>query len=248
MITKKRENREAYLKKTAEQGRRGRLKGGKDVTFDGTTTVADRVYHRERRRALANGERKPRYAGPTEATHARAVKTTADESKLYYRNRSRRLATALKAKPVATPKDCTIAKTLGHGGVPLFITQGHLVPEGRDNRPLIAEEAAARAVEHRAEKGKKTLAEMRADRRPAGMPDNVRASKAKSHAGQFIVKMTVNKDWPYSRDIRRKFKSGFSVVKPGTDGYYASKKAAADVRDEWIKKGRPESWMAQKKT
>ena len=36
-----------------------------------------------------------------------------------------------------------------------------------------------------------------------------------------------------------------TIHRDGTDGYYASKKAAADVRDEWIKKGRPESWMAK---
>ena len=43
--------------------------------------------------------------------------------------------------------------------MPLFVTQAYDVPEGSDNSPLIAEEAAARAEEHRAKKGKKTLAE-----------------------------------------------------------------------------------------
>jgi len=123
--------------------------------------------------------------------------------------------------------------------MPLFSTDSRLVPKGRDNRPLIAEEAAARAVEHRAEKGKKTLAEKAADRRAGGLPDNVRPSRAKSRAGQYYVRVSVL--------VRkgRKAKKMMSVVKPGTDGYYASKKAAADVRDEWIKKGRPESWMAK---
>ena len=216
--------------------------------MDAKTTVAEREYQLELTRATRAGHRERRYQGATMATHARAVKAVADDIKETGRKRIARVKRARKAAGVATPKDCMPALTLGPDGAPLFKTYQHLVPERADNRPLIAEKAAARAVLHRAEKGKKTLAEMRADRRPAGMPDNVRASKAKSHAGQFIVKMTVNKDWPYSRDIRRKFKSGFSVVKPGTDGYYASKKAAADVRDEWIKKGRPESWMAKKKT
>ena len=58
----------------------------------------------------------------------------------------------------------------------------------------------------------------------------------------------MNKSDSYSRAIRKKFKKKFSVVKPGTSGFYPSTKAAADVLEEWIKKGRPESWMAKKKT
>ena len=247
VVTKKRENREAYLKKTAEQGRNGRNKHG-NIIVDAKTTVAKRDYSRELARKTRAGKREPRYpSSATEPTHALAVTATKDYDRNWGRKRIARAKRARKAAGVATPKDCTLALTLFDDGVPRFKTQQHLVPPGADNRPLIAEEAAARAVQHRAEKGKKTLAEMRADRRPAGMPDNVRASKAKSHAGQFIVKMTVNKDWPYSTDIRRKFKSGFSGVKPGTDGYYPSKEAAAKVLKEWNELKRPPTWMAKVK-
>ena len=134
--------------------------------------------------------------------------------------------------------------------MPLFSTESRFVPKGSDNRPRIAEEAAARAKEHHAdyhaEIGKKTQAEITEDRR-ARLPDNVRPSKATSRAGQYFVKIYLTKDWPYSPRIRSKFKVGFSVVKPGTDGYYASTKAAAEVRDEWIELERPESWMAKEK-
>ena len=119
------------------------------------------------------------------------------------------------------------------------------MPKGRDNRPLIAEEAAARAVQHRAEKGKKTRAEIEADRR-ARLPDNVRPSSAKSRAGQYTVRFYVNRS--YSLAIRRKFKEGFSVVKPGTDGYYASTTVAERVRDDWIEEGWPIEWLAKQKS
>ena len=114
------------------------------------------------------------------------------------------------------------------------------VPEGADNRPRIAEEAAARALQHRAEKkGGPTRAEKQADRR-ARLPDNVRPSSAKSRAGQFFVSFSIPL---LTRAGNHKGVKQMSVAKPGTDGYYASKKAAAEVRDEWIKKKRPESWL-----
>ena len=133
--------------------------------------------------------------------------------------------------------------------MPLFSTESRFVPKGRDNRPRIAEEAAARAKEHHAdyhaEIGKKTQAEITEDRR-ARLPDNVRASESASHAGQFTIRFCVNQS--FSRAIRRKFKNScVSVVKPGTDGYYASTTVAEEVRDEWIEEGRPDSWLAKAK-
>ena len=210
---------------------------------DAETTVAARVADKKRYRATRDGKRKQRYAGPTMATHARAVKTEADNEKHQGRNRLRRLAYAQKAAGVATPKDCT-PQGIGVDGVPLFRTQSELVPKGSDNRPLIAEKAAARAVQHRAEKGTKTRAEIEADRR-ARLPDNVRPSRAASRAGLFYIVYYVDKS--YSKAIRSKFKKNFSVVKPGTNGFYPSKKAAAEVRDEWIKLKRPATWMAKEK-
>ena len=73
------------------------------------------------------------------------------------------------------------------------------------------------------------------------MPDNVCPSRAKSRAGQYYVRVSV------LVCKGRKARKMMSVVKPGTDGYYASTKAAADVLEEWIKKGRPESWMAKER-
>ena len=236
VVVKKHANRDAYLLKTAEQGRRGRDPEGKDVRFDAEATVADRVYHRERKRATAAGKREPRYEAPTMETHALAVKTIADERKRRLRNRSLRIARACKAAGVATPKDCT-PDGIGIDGVPLFRTNWRLVPPGRDNRPLIAEEAAARAVEHRAEKGVKTMAEKAADRRAGGLPDNVYPSKALCRAGQFRIQVRV----PVRGHGGKK--KAMSVAEPGTDGYYASTKAAADVLEEWIKKERPREWL-----
>ena len=114
---------------------------------------------------------------------------------------------------------------------------------GADNRPLIAEKAAARAVQHRAEKGKKTLAEMRADRRAGGLPDNVRPSRAKSRAGQYYVRVSAPVDPRRPGGKTKKM----SVVKPGTDGYCASTTVAEEVLDEWIKKERPRKWLAKEK-
>ena len=245
VITKKRENREAYLKKTAEQGRNGRNKHG-NIIVDAKTTVAQRKYGAELWRATATGKRERRYVGPTMTTHALAVKAAADDKKRRNKNRTQRIRGAQKAQGIATPKDCMIAQTLGDGGVPLFITQGHLVPEGSENRPLIAEKAAARAVRHRAEKRMPTCDEKRAERRAAGLPDKVRASDAKSRAGQYYILFCMNKSYP--KAIRKKFKDNFSVVKPGTDGYYASTKAAAEVRDEWIELKRPENWIGKERS
>ena len=129
--------------------------------------------------------------------------------------------------------------------MPLFVTQAYDVPEGSDNSPLIAEEAAARAEEHRAKKGKKTLAEKQADRRAGGFPDNVRPSSAKSRAGQFFVSFSIPL---LTRAGYPKGTKQMSVAKPGTDGYYASTTVAERVRDEWIKKKRPESWMAKERS
>ena len=241
VVTKKHANKDAYFLKTAERGRGGRDRSGRDIRVDAVTTRAMREAGAERRRALANGEREPRYEAPTMETHALVVQTIADERKRRCRRRRRRVVGAQKAKAVATPKDCTPSRTLGPGGEPLFITQSHLVPPGADNKPLIAEKAAARAVQHRAEKGKKTLAEMRADRRAGGLPDNVRPSRAKSRAGQYYVRVSV------LVCKGRKARKMMSVVKPGTDGYYASTTVAEEVRDEWIEEGRPENWIAKAK-
>ena len=111
---------------------------------------------------------------------------------------------------------------------------------------LTLEKAAARAVRHRAEKEVKTRAEKAADRRAGGLPDNVRPSKAGCRAGQYYIVYYVDKS--YSKAIKAKFKKNFSVVKPGTNGYYASTTVAERVRDEWIKKKRPESWMAKERS
>jgi len=239
------ERREKYFSKTALTGRRGR-KNGKDIRVDAKTTVAEREYQLELKRATRAGERDRQYEGPTLETHALAVKTITDEQKRRGRNRRLRVARAQKAAGVATPKDCIPAHYLGDGGEPLFITDRDLVPPGSDNKPLIAEKAAARAVRHRAEKEVKTRAEKAADRRAGGLPDNVRPSKAGCRAGQYYIVYYVDKS--YSKAIKAKFKKNFSVVKPGTNGYYASTKDAADVRDEWIKKKRPESWMAKERS
>ena len=247
VVTAKRDNREAYLKITAEEGRYGRGKHGGNVIVDAKKTVAIREHQAELDRKTAAGEREPRHQGATMATHARAVKALADNEKNDGRNRLRRIGRALKATGIATPKDCIPAQALGDGGVPLFRTDSRLVPEGADNRPRIAEEAAARAVQHRAEKGKKTRAEIAADRR-ARLPDNVRPSVAKSRAGQYYVAFPVNKSCP-SYAIRKLAGTtgAVSVVKPGTDGFYPSTKAAAEVRDEWIELKRPESWLTKRK-
>ena len=244
VVTKKRENREAYLIKTAGEGRKGRHPKGRDIFVDGETTRTTRAATNAREAATRAGKRERRYAGPTMETHALAAKAAADDQKGYHRNRRRRIKAAQKAAGVATPKDCRPSHTLSDDGVPLFRTDSRLVPEGADNRPRIAEEAAARAVQHRAEKGKKTRAEIEADRR-ARLPDKVRASESASHAGQFTIQFCMNKSYPNA--IRKKFEKNFSVVKPGTDGYYASKKAAAEVRDEWIKLKQPVNWMAKER-
>ena len=102
-------------------------------------------------------------------------------------------------------------------------------------------------MRHRAEKGKKTLAERQADRRPAGLPDNVRPSKVKSRAGQYYVVFPVNKSWTYAIRKLAGATKQVSVVKPGTDGYYASTTVAERVRDDWIEEGRPENWIAKAK-
>ena len=99
------------------------------------------------------------------------------------------------------------------------------------------------AVQHRAEKGKKTLAEMRADRRAGGLPDNVRPSRAKSRAGQYYVRVSAPVDPRRPGGKTKKM----SVVKPGTDGYCASTTVAEEVLDEWIKKERPRKWLAKEK-
>ena len=234
VVTKKRENREAYLIKTAEGGRGGRDPKGRDIFVDGETTRTTRAATNAREAATRAGKRERRYAGPTMETHALAAKAAADEKKRRNKNLGRRVKGAQKAQAVATPKDCTLAQTLG--GVPLFVTQSRLVPEGADNRPRIAEEAAARAVQHRAEKGVKTMAEKAADRR-ARLPDNVYPSKALCRAGQFRIQVRV----PVRGHGGKK--KAMSVAEPGTDGYYASTKDAADVLEEWIKKERPREWL-----
>jgi len=245
VVVKKHANRDAYLLQTAEEGRGGRDPKGNDVRFDAVTTVAKREALKKLEAETRAGDRERRYEAPTMATHALVVKAVADNIKNQGRNRHRRSARARAAANIATPKDCTPSHTLSDDGVPLFKTQPRLVPQGADNRPLIAEKAAARAVQHRAEKGKKTRAEIEADRR-ARLPDNVRASESASHAGQFTIRFCVNQS--FSRAIRRKFKNScVSVVKPGTDGYYASTTVAEEVRDEWIEEGRPDSWLAKAK-
>ena len=245
VVTKKRENREAYLIKTAGEGRKGRHPKGRDIFVDGETTRTTRAATNAREAATRAGKRERRYAGPTMETHALAAKAAADDQKGYHRNRRRRIKAAQKAAGVATPKDCMPAQTLSDDGAPLFISQTDLVPPGSNNRPLIAEEAAARAVRHRAEKEVKTRAEKAADRRAGGLPDNVRASKAECRAGKFFISYYVDKS--YSKAIKSKFKKNFSVVKPGTDGFYPSTKAAAEVRDEWIKLKQPVNWMAKER-
>jgi hypothetical protein len=241
--SKVKQNQERYLIVSALQGRRGRSRHGRDIIVDGETTVAIRENANKLARATRAGKRVPRYpSSATEPTHALALRAEHIKKQRAFRRCSQRVSRALKANPVATPKDCTLAQTIRDDGVPLFITQPDLVPKGRDNKPLIAAEAAARAVRHRAEKGRKTLAEIEEDRRTR-LPDKVRASEAKSRAGQYFVTFCISKS--YSAAIRRKFKGAFSVVKPGTDGYYASTKAAVEVRDEWIELQRPESWMAK---
>ena len=238
------QNQANYLAVTALKGRRGRAPTGKDIRVDAKTTVEARVADKERYRATRDGKRKQRRVGQTETTHKLMFKKEQNYNMATDTKRRGRMAHAMKAHSVATPRYCHKAGVRGEG-MPLFVTQAYDVPEGSDNSPLIAEEAAARAEEHRAKKGKKTLAEKQADRRAGGFPDNVRPSSAKSRAGQYTVRFYVNRS--YSLAIRRKFKEGFSVVKPGTDGYYASTTVAEEVRDEWIEEGRPENWIAKAK-
>ena len=242
VVTKKRENRAAYLLKTAKEGRRGRDRSGNDIRVDGETTVAIRETALKLARATRAGKREPRYpSSATEPTHALAVTARKDYDRNWGRKRIARVKRARKAAGVATPKDCTPALTLFDDGVPRFKTVSSLVPQGADNRPLIAVKAAARAVRHRAEKEVKTRAEKAADRRAGGLPDNVRASEATSRAGQYYIVVSV----PVRKG--RKGTKVMSVVKPGTDGYYPSKEAAAKVLKEWNELKRPPTWMAKVK-
>ena len=240
------QNQANYLAVTALKGRRGRAPTGKDIRVDAKTTVEARVADKERYRATRDGKRKQRRVGQTETTHKLMFKKEQNYNMATDTKRRGRMAHAMKAHSVATPRYCHKAGVRGDG-MPLFVTQAYDVPEGSDNSPLIAEEAAARAVEHRAEKGKKTRAEIAADRR-ARLPDNVRPSVAKSRAGQYYVAFPVNKSCP-SYAIRKLAGTtgAVSVVKPGTDGFYPSTKAAAEVRDEWIELKRPESWLTKRK-
>ena len=240
--SQEKQNQEEYIIVTALQGRRGRSRKGADIRVNAKTTATLRDRGIELRRATRKGERKPRYgSSATEPTHALAL--TAYHIRKEKRNRkvTRRARDLLKATGVATPPYCKVA--LRRGSPLQFIVDSDLygrMPKGTDNSPTTAEKAAERAMDFLKVLNKKTRAEKAADRR-ARLPDKVFASKAKSRAGQYYVQFGMNK--AYSRTIRKKFKTQFSVVKPGTDGYYASTKAAAKVRDDWIDLKLPESWL-----
>ena len=135
-----------------------------------------------------------------------------------------------------TPQYCIVASRKDE---PLqFKVVKRYVPDGYDNTPTSPEQAYKNALECLRLKGKKTVEERAAEKK---LPENVQASRAKSRRGKYIVSMRADKEHP--KRIRQKFKK-FSVVKPGTDGYY-SEKGAVEVRDDFIKAKCPFEWCSK---
>jgi hypothetical protein len=235
--SQEKQNQANYLAVTALKGRRGRAPTGKDIRVDAKTTVADRKYHKELKRATRAGKRKPYRPHQTGPTHARAVKKVQDSQLKYRRKRRESIVHALKATDVATPRDCRVCWI--RDGSLEFDVDHHLysrMPKDTDNSPTTAEKAAERAKDFRAYLNAKTHSEKMEERRKR-LPDMVYESKVPSRAGQFYIALKVRVT------PRRKKTKTMSVVKPGTNGFYMSAKAAAKVRDDWIKLKQPRSWL-----